>query len=616
MGKMQEGAFADSAVKVFAEAKKFSEGIGVDAITLDVFAFSLCAMKDSPIYRYVLLQATEEKFEVVRKQLYDKHILNGTTTTRLFKAKIGDEEYVLDTKIEPVITKAQETAFGPYYQKQQVEVSDLIIGFSRVYEDYFEEVIDDIELGCGIKPLNWTPPFRVPKEMASFLEDLNEKYAYRNFDDECEICEREEETEEMIQILMKKKKRNVIFIGEAGVGKTAIVEKFVWMIVTGRCPKEFRGFHVLSLNVTGIISGTQYRGTAEERFQMLSKYLEETPNVIVFVDEIHLMLGAGQVEGGSLDLGNALKPILARDKVRFIGATTSKEYDKYFSNDPALKRRFETIFVKEPTSEEVFPMITNQIKSLERFHGVSISTKQVKSIIFFAACYNYQTKNPDRTIDLLDKVMVNAKLAGRKKVKQADIEKVFKFNQRTFKNMSDEDKTRLAYHEAGHYIIHRFATKLSDLKVIAVSIVPAKDKGFYGVNVLEPNEDGPIFHDRVYYVQLIAAKYGGRVAEEIYSNSLSSGATSDIAQATQLATNVVMSYGLSDERNNRAYGITPFKETAKTNEMIDEQINKLLDEALDYARRVINEHTSELDRLVKELKKKGILSKKDLDDIF
>ena len=105
MGKMQEGAFADSAVKVFAEAKKFSEGIGVNAITLDVFAFSLYAMKDSPIYRYILIQTTEEKFEEVRKQLYDKHILNGTTTTRLYKAKIGNEEYTLDTKIEPIITR-------------------------------------------------------------------------------------------------------------------------------------------------------------------------------------------------------------------------------------------------------------------------------------------------------------------------------------------------------------------------------------------------------------------------------------------------------------------------------------------------------------------------------
>ena len=614
MSKSKRDTYGESAIRVFAEAKEFSERIGLKAITLDTFAFVLYAMKGSPIYSYVLLQSDEKTFEVVRKQLYDKYIINNMITTRVYRIEVGEIEYLIDTKIEPIILKAQENAFGPYYQKSQVDISDLIIGFCNAYESYFEDVINEIELGCGIKPLDWEPPFKVPQSMASFLQDMNEKYMYRNFDEGCEICERDEETEEVIRVLLKKKKRNVILTGDAGVGKTAIAEKFTWMIVTGRCPKEFRGFHVLSLNVTGIISGTQYRGTAEERFLQLSNYLESTPNVIVFVDEIHLMLGAGQVEGGSLDLGNALKPVLARDKVRFIGATTSEEYEKYFSTDPALKRRFEVVNVKEPTSEEVFPMIKNQIAALEKFHGVRISTKQVKSTIFYAACYNYQTKNPDRTIDLLDKVMVNARLAGRNVVRQEDIQKVFKFNQKRFRTMSEEDKTRLAYHEAGHYIIHRFAPKLTDVKVIAVSIVPAQN--FYGVNVIEPTEEGTIFHDREYYIQSIAAKFGGRVSEECYSNSLSSGASADLEQATKIATRVVTSYGLVESKFSRAYGITPFKETNKTNEMLEEQINKLLEEAIEYARRLINEHAGDLDRLVKELMKKGILSKKELDNIF
>lgn len=614
MGKSRGGTFAESAVRVFDMSEKFAEDIGLKVIPLEVFSFILCATKGSPIYNYALLQSDEKTIENVRMQLYDKYILNNMGAKPAFNITIEAKVYHIDQKIEPIITKAQEAAFGPYYQKEQVEISDLIIGFCNAYESFYGEVIDTIEAGCGLKPLGWKPKFTIPQSMRGFLVDMSEKYVNADFSEGCEICERDEETEELIQVLLKKKKRNVILTGDAGVGKTAIAEKFTWMIASGNCPKEFTGFHVLSLNVTAIISGTQYRGMAEERFLMLSDFLESTPNVIVFVDEIHLMLGAGQVEGGSLDLGNALKPILARDKVRFIGATTSEEYEKYFSNDPALKRRFEVINVKEPTSEEVFPMIRNQIKGLEKFHGVTITTKQVKSIIFYAACYDYQTKNPDRTIDLLDKVMVNAKLARRGKVIQQDIEKVFKFNQKRFKNMSIEDKTRLAYHEAGHYIIHRFAPKLVDMKVIAVSIVPARN--FYGVNVIEPVEEGTIFHDKDYFVQMIAANFGGRVSEEMYSSALSSGASADLEQATKLATRVVTSYGLMDSKMNRAYGVTKFKETNKTNELLEDQINTLLTEGEAYARTLLKEHSEELERLVAQLMKKGILSKKDLDEIF
>ena len=614
MGKSRKGTFAESAVRVFDMSESFAREIGLEVIPLEVFLFILCATKGSPIYNYAMLQSDEKTFEVVRKQLYDKYILTNMDPKPAFNATIESKVYRIDQKIEPIISKAQESAFGPYYQKEQVEISDLIIGFCNAYESFFDEVITTIEVGCGIKPLDWEPDFAIPQSMKSFLIDMNEKYLGMDFSEGCEICERDEEVAELIQVLLKKKKRNVILTGDAGVGKTAIAEKFTWMIVSGKCPKEFLGFHVLSLNVTAIISGTQYRGTAEERFLMLSDFLESTPNVIVFVDEIHLMLGAGQVEGGSLDLGNALKPILARDKVRFIGATTSGEYEKYFSNDPALKRRFEVINVKEPSSDEVFPMIKNQVKGLEKFHGVTITAKQVKSIIFYAACYNYQTKNPDRTIDLLDKVMVNAKIAGRSKVQRQDIEKVFKFNQKRFKNMSMEDKLRLAYHEAGHYIIHRFAPKLVDMKVIAVSIVPAQD--FYGVNVIEPVEEGTIFHDKDYFVQLIASKFGGRIGEEICAKSLSSGASADLEQATKLATKVVTSYGMMDTGMNRAYGVTPFKETNKTNEVLEKQIDALITEAQTYARALLQEHIEELQKLVDQLIKKGILSKKDLDAIF
>lgn len=129
---------------------------------------------------------------------------------------------------------------------------------------------------------------------------------------ECHICGREEETKALIRILMKKTKRNAVLVGNAGVGKTALAEKFTWMIVTGNCPKKFQDNIVVKLDVNDIVAGTQYRGSAEERFQQLIQFLEKNPKCILFIDEIHLLLGAGACREGDLDLANALKPLLAR----------------------------------------------------------------------------------------------------------------------------------------------------------------------------------------------------------------------------------------------------------------------------------------------------------------
>ena len=142
---------------------------------------------------------------------------------------------------------------------------------------------------------------------------------------------------------------------------------------TGNCPKKFKDCKIISLDVNGIVAGTKYRGMAEERIQQLINFLERNPNVILFVDEIHLLLGAGACVEGEVDLANALKPILARGDTRVIGATTVTEYKKYFSKDGALKRRFEEIYVKEPKTTEVYEMIKNQIKLLESAHGTKIS---------------------------------------------------------------------------------------------------------------------------------------------------------------------------------------------------------------------------------------------------
>ena len=366
-----------------------------------------------------------------------------------------------------------------------------------------------------------------------------------------------------------------------------------------------------------MIAGTKYRGQAEERFDLLIKFLEKYPNIILFVDEIHNLLGAGACRDGDLDLANALKPILARGKTQVIGATTSDEYERYFSRDGALKRRFEKIIVAEPKIEEVYPMIENKIRLLSEAHNVSISKELVAKIIFYASCFNYETKNPDRTLDLIDKSMAVATLSGKSEVSFEDVKKNFETNNKIFDKTPLNVKIALAYHEAGHYIVHRFSEELYDYKILAVSIMPADN--YYGVNVFEIDSYIMPSRTREYYIQLIAAKLAGRVAEKLFSNKLSAGAQSDLKHATKLANDMVTRYALDETFSQSRVYLSEDESSMYSDEMkknINERIDVIVEESRFYAEKLLEAKREYLELLVQALLEKGMLSAKEIDDLF
>ena len=223
------------------------------------------------------------------------------------------------------------------------------------------------------------------------------------------VIGREEEIKRSLQILSRRTKNNPILIGEPGVGKTAIAEGISIKIIEKNIPQILKNFSLISLDLPSLLAGAKFRGEFEERLKDLLKELEQHGRTILFIDEIHTVIGAG-ANAGSLDASNILKPLLARGKLHCIGATTLDEYRKYFEKDTALSRRFQPIFINEPTIQETLAILRGIKEKYELHHGISISDKAILSASSLSSRYITNRKLPDKAIDLIDEAASKKKL--------------------------------------------------------------------------------------------------------------------------------------------------------------------------------------------------------------
>lgn len=234
------------------------------------------------------------------------------------------------------------------------------------------------------------------------------------------VIGRDQELKRLIEILCRRTKNNPILIGEAGVGKTAIVEELANKIAIGDVPANLENKKIISLDMASIVSGTKYRGEFEERMQKILKEISEEENIILFIDEIHTLVGAGGAEG-AIDASNILKPALARGTVKCIGATTTTEYKKYIEEDKALSRRFQPIIINEPSKKETINILKKIKPIYEQYHHVIIKEELIEQLVDLSNKYITNRHNPDKSIDILDEVCSMVGIKENKTSKEINV---------------------------------------------------------------------------------------------------------------------------------------------------------------------------------------------------
>ena len=353
-------------------------------------------------------------------------LLNYDLSYEIIKEKLSkgssEIDYVLYSK--EILKAVEECLLTEDTLREDITLTSLLTALlndetSDIYKTLKLLNINIKELKNDINNLNNINNNLMIKQIAT---NLNEESKLSNLDP---VIGRDKEIENIIEILARKNKNNPLLIGEAGVGKTAIVEELARRISKKEVPNFLYGTTIYNLNIGSLIAGTKYRGEFEEKLTKIIKELEMSPNVIVFIDEVHTIVGAGGAEG-AIDASNILKPALARGKIKIIGATTTLEYKKTIEKDKALDRRFQKTYIKEPTIEETTNIINKIKKNYEEYHSVYIPKDILKITINLTDKYLKDRQNPDKTIDILDEMCAKASLSKKNNTKEKIINSIAK----------------------------------------------------------------------------------------------------------------------------------------------------------------------------------------------
>jgi len=363
-----------------------------------------------------VLTATIPQLDNMAKQALERSILTAYEKNHSY---VGTEHLLLgilktrDQDIETIVKKfkvPKKTVIG--------EIENILASTSRFPKiEEMSDLMSQIEdITESDSPMTPPLPFLTPKNakqkisgLELFTTNLTDKKTSKNIDP---VIGREREIERVINILSRRTKNNPVLVGEPGVGKTAIIEGLAKRISEGKVPDILKNKKILSLDITLLIAGTIYRGEFEARLKQIVDEVAKNPNFILFIDEIHNIIGAGSSQG-AMDAANILKPALARGQLRCIGATTIDEYKKHIASDPALERRFQSINIEEPTPADTIEILKGIKKYYEDFHNTKITEEAIESAVNLSIKYIHDNFLPDKAIDLMDEACAVVKSARK-----------------------------------------------------------------------------------------------------------------------------------------------------------------------------------------------------------
>ena len=380
------------------------------------------------------LLTNEQAIEILKKCGADTEFLHERIKTHLdsvFKP-LPEENYhdpfetvALARVIDNMITSIKGA------DKKQASVADLLVALfeeERSYSVYLlkQQGVSRLNVVESITEEKHEKEAAAPKEdgdLANYTVNLNEVAKSGKIDP---VIGRDQELDRVMQVLCRRKKNNPLLVGEPGVGKTAIIEGLALKIINDETPEILKGATLFSLDIGGLLSGTKYRGDFEKRLKGVLTELEEIENAVLFIDEIHTIVGAGSTSGGSMDLSNLLKPALASGGIKCVGATTYSEYRNFFDKDKALSRRFAKVDVDEPSVDDTYKILLGLKDKYEAHHDIKYSPKALRSAVELAKKYINDRFLPDSAIDLIDEVGASFHIQERKRtsVTVKDIEAI------------------------------------------------------------------------------------------------------------------------------------------------------------------------------------------------
>ena len=352
-----------------------------------------------------LFSRSHISLESIRKEIEGRTIFREKVSTSV--------EIPFSTETKRVLQQASEEADRLLHN--YIGTEHLLLGLLREERSVASSILSEKGMRLNsvrediVQLLNEKTTLSQVKEtplLAEFSRDLSDSAMKNELDP---LVGRTVELERVQQVLCRRTKNNAVLIGEPGVGKTAIVEGLAQRVACGDVPHFLADKRILALDISLIVAGTKYRGQFEERLKAIMKELAESPNIIVFIDELHTLVGAGSAEG-SLDAANILKPALSRGEIRCIGATTPAEYRKYIEKDRSLERRFQAVAVEPPTESETLQILDGIKDRYETFHHVKYTNEAMHAAVFQSSRYITDRFLPDKAIDLVDEAGARAKL--------------------------------------------------------------------------------------------------------------------------------------------------------------------------------------------------------------